>query len=218
MRLRWRCLPVFVGAIGAIGVLACGSDDKTLIVIESEPVAKAAVATEGPILPETPTLSVLSDYKHELVETQRWLNSEPTTIKQLRDAGQVVLIDFWTYSCYNCVNTFPSLKAWHEKYSDQGLTILGVHSPEFEFEKKYENVVAAAEEHGLKYPIVQDNDFHTWRAFGNHYWPSIFLIDADGNLRYRHIGEGAYAETEQAVRALLTEAGNDVSAGSPVYQ
>ncbi len=123
--------------------------------------------------------------------------------------GKVVLIDFWTYTCINCIRTIPYLKDWHEKYSDKGLVIIGVHTPEFEFEKEFENVKMAAEKYEIKYPIVQDNDYATWTAFRNRYWPRKYLIDKDGFIRYDHAGEGAYAETENKIQELLLEAGMD---------
>ncbi|MEK7505882.1 MAG: redoxin family protein, partial [Patescibacteria group bacterium] len=115
------------------------------------------------------------------------------------------LLDFWTYSCINCQRTFPYLNSWHEKYADKGFVIVGMHTPEFEFEKKYENVVAAAKMFGLKYPIVQDNDYGTWRAYGNQYWPRHYLIDIDGYIVEDHIGEGGYEETEKKIQELLAE-------------
>ena len=145
----------------------------------------------------------------KLRNTGAWINSEPFTLESRR--GEVVLIDFWTFSCVNCIRTLPYLKSWHEKYAGSGLVILGVHSPEFEFEKVLENVQDAVDEFGLRYPIVQDNDFGTWRSFRNRYWPAKYLIDKDGYIRYYHFGEGRYEETEQWIRALLEETGADLS-------
>ncbi len=125
--------------------------------------------------------------------------------------GKVVLIDFWTYTCVNCIRTFPFLREWHDKYADQGLVIVGVHSPEFEFEKKRENVEAAVAKHGMRWPIVQDNDFETWRNYNNLYWPAKYLIDKNGIIQYTHFGEGAYMETEQKIRELLAEIDAPVS-------
>ncbi len=141
----------------------------------------------------------------ELTEISGWINSEPFTIKSQR--GKVVLVDFWTYTCINCIRTFPYLRDWHEKYADQGLVIIGVHTPEFEFEKVRDNVVQAAAEHGLVYPIAQDNDFGTWNAYSNRFWPAKYLIGKDGFVRYTHFGEGEYAETEMKIRELLAETG-----------
>ena len=138
-----------------------------------------------------------------------WINSEPITFVEHR--GKVVLVDFWTYTCVNCIRTLPFLKAWHEKYADKGLVIVGVHTPEFDFEKDRDNVIEATEGFGLKWPVAQDNDFKTWRAFENRYWPAKYLVDKDGLIRYTHFGEGAYEETELWIRGLLEEAGVDLS-------
>ena len=138
-----------------------------------------------------------------------WINSPALTMEELR--GQVVLIDFWTYTCVNCIRTLPYLKEWHSKYADKGLTIVGVHTPEFEFEKVTENVVSSAEEYGLGWAIPQDNDFRTWRAYSNRYWPAKYLIDQHGTVRYRHFGEGRYLQTEEWIRDLLEEAGSDLT-------
>ena len=132
-----------------------------------------------------------------------WINGGPLTMAGLR--GSVVLIDFWTYTC---INTYPFLKDMQAKYADKGLVIVGVHSPEFEFEKSYENVVAATIKDDLVWTMAQYNDFITWRRYDNRYWPSEFLIDKDGVVRYTHIGEGAYAETEIAIQELLAEIGS----------
>ncbi len=153
---------------------------------------------------ETPDLPILGDAP-EFADTQRWFNSLPLTMKQLR--GRVVLIDFWTYTCINCLRTLPYIRAWDERYRDEGLTIVGVHTPEFAFERKASNVQRAIRDERLRYPVVQDNEFGTWNAFTNQGWPSKFLIDATGKVRYAHLGEGEYEETEAAIRTLLAEAG-----------
>ena len=190
-------------------------DALTEVQVQLAPPASAPMKVEAQSAASV--VPVLDPDPPDLVGTQRWLNSPPISIEELTARGEVVLIDFWTYTCYNCVNVFPSLKSWHETYDDLGLTIVGVHTPEFDFEKEIGNLTAAVERYGLTYPIVQDNEYATWRAFDNRYWPSLFLIDSDGSLRYRHIGEGAYADTEQIVRALLIEAGADLSGVAPVY-
>ncbi len=145
----------------------------------------------------------------ELTGGTQWFNSEPLTLADLR--GKVVLIDFWTYSCINCIRTFPYLRTWYSTYKDQGFVIIGVHSPEFEFEKKPQNVEKALADFDLKYPVVQDNDFTIWRNYNNQYWPAHYLIDAQGNVRYTHFGEGNYEETEAAIRQLLSEAGHTLN-------
>jgi cytochrome c biogenesis protein CcdA/thiol-disulfide isomerase/thioredoxin len=141
----------------------------------------------------------------EFAGVTRWLNSRPLTLAGLR--GRVVLIDFWTYTCINCLRTLPYLRAWDERYRDRGLTIVGVHTPEFEFEKDAGNVRDAIARSRLRYPVAQDNDYGTWTAWGNRYWPAKYLIDARGQVRYVHFGEGEYAETEAAIRSLLADPG-----------
>ena len=143
-----------------------------------------------------------------------WLNSQPLTTEQLR--GKVVLVDFWTYSCINCIRTIPYVKAWAEKYADQGLVVIGVHAPEFAFEKKVDNVKKAIADFKIGYPVAIDNDYSIWRAFKNSYWPAGYLIDAKGQIRYHHFGEGNYARTEKAIQDLLREAGSQTTASSPV--
>jgi cytochrome c biogenesis protein CcdA/thiol-disulfide isomerase/thioredoxin len=135
----------------------------------------------------------------------QWFNSDPLTIEGLK--GKVVLVDFWTYTCINCQRTFPYLKSWHEKYQDLGLVIVGVHTPEFEFEKDGGNVQQALLDFGIKYPVMQDNDFATWRAYHNRFWPAKYLLDAKGQIRYTHFGEGDYDETEAMIQTLLQESG-----------
>lgn len=141
--------------------------------------------------------------------TKQWFNTpdeRPLSLRELR--GRVVLVDFWTYTCINCIRTLPYLKAWDERYRDSGLTIVGVHTPEFPFEREAGNVAAAIEQNGLRYPVAQDNDYATWNAYANQYWPAKYLIDARGRVRYVHFGEGEYEETEAAIRELLAESGH----------
>jgi thiol-disulfide isomerase/thioredoxin len=130
-------------------------------------------------------------------------DSKPLTIDEFI-GKKVVLIDFWTYSCINCQRTTPYLNTWYEKYKDKGLVIIGIHTPEFEFEKKYENVKSAVEKFGIRFPVVLDNDYSTWTAYKNRYWPRKYLINIDGYV-YDHIGEGAYKETEQQIQKALSE-------------
>jgi thiol-disulfide isomerase/thioredoxin len=137
-----------------------------------------------------------------------WLNSEPLTAAGLR--GRVVLVDFWTYSCINWLRTLPYVSAWHERYRDRGLVVVGVHAPEFGFEHDLDNVRRAMSELDVGYPVVIDNEFTIWRSFENHYWPAVYLVDRDGRVRFHHYGEGAYEETEQAIQRLL-----DVDAETP---
>jgi len=146
----------------------------------------------------------------EFTGTQEWFNTdgEAVSIASEIEQGHVVLIDFWTYTCINCIRTLPYLKAWDNEYRDDGLTIVGVHSPEFPFEKEASNVEDAIADNDIEYPVVQDNDLATWSAWGNQYWPAKYLIDAEGQVRFTHFGEGAYGETEEAIRSLLAEAGS----------
>lgn len=130
-----------------------------------------------------------------------WLNSEPLTLQALR--GKVVLVDFWTYSCINCIRTLPHIKAWYEKYKDQGLVVIGVHAPEFAFEGDIDNVKNAVKKFGVSYPVAMDNDFSTWRSFKNQYWPAHYLINKNGEVVYTHFGEGRYDVTENNIRYLL---------------
>src|SRR3989344_6720269 len=139
----------------------------------------------------------------ELIYGGEWFNSEPLLLKELR--GKVVLVDFWTYTCINCIRTLPYLNDWHSKYSASGLVIIGVHSPEFDFEKNIDNVRDAVAKYEIKYPVVQDNDFRTWRAYGNQYWPRKYIVDKEGNVRFDHISEGGYEETEKVIQDLLKE-------------
>lgn len=143
----------------------------------------------------------------EIVGISDWINSQPLDMQKLK--GKVVLVDFWTYSCINCQRTFPYLKNWNTKYKDDKFVILGLHAPEFAFEKKLENVQKASKEFGLEYPIGLDNDFATWNNFNNNSWPAKYLIDKDGKIRYTHFGEGDYAETEKAIQDLIRENGVD---------
>ncbi len=141
----------------------------------------------------------------ELNGVMHWFNTKPLTMKALK--GKVVLIDFWTYSCINCLRTLPHMKQLWEKYKDKGFVLIGVHTPEFEFEKDIKNIGKAIKKHGIKYPVAVDSNMAVWRAFANSYWPRQYLIDAKGSIRWDHIGEGGEAEIEENVRALLTEAG-----------
>ncbi|MDO8406547.1 MAG: cytochrome c biogenesis protein DipZ [Pseudomonas sp.] len=135
----------------------------------------------------------------------QWLNSPPLTAQALK--GKVVLVDFWTYSCINCLRTLPYVNAWAEKYRDQGLVVIGVHAPEFAFERDVGNVTKAMKDLGINYPVAIDNDYKIWRAFNNEYWPAHYFADAQGRIRYHHFGEGEYAESERVIQQLLREAG-----------
>lgn len=151
----------------------------------------------------------------EIILGGEWLNvqgnigtNNPPQLSDFR--GKVVLIDFWTYTCINCIRTLPYLNSWHEKYHDKGLVIIGVHTPEFEFEKDVDNLREAMQDYGTEYLVVQDNNYDTWRAYNNRYWPAKYLIDKDGRIRYTHFGEGKYDETEEMIQELLRETGSAV--------
>ncbi len=132
-----------------------------------------------------------------------WINSEALTLAKLK--GRVVLVDFWTFGCYNCRNTLPTLKKFDERYRDKGLTIIGVHTPEFDSEKKIENVRSNVNKLGIKYPVLTDNEFENWNAYNVYAWPSIFILDKQGRIRYTHVGEGRYDEQEEVIKTLLAE-------------
>ena len=208
-------------AVFCLMVVACGSDSGGET--DGEPAAAAVsqppTPTPVPAPEPTPTAAVALEIDSkwtqymdagtrpapELEGITGWHNTEPFSLEDKR--GQVVMIKFWTFACYNCINTMPYVNAWHDKYADDGFVIVGVHYPEFEFEKDLNAVIASAKERGIEYPIAQDNNGETWRAYENRYWPTMYLIDKRGNIRYTHIGEGAYNETERKIQRLLDEPG-----------
>ncbi|PMS38148.1 cytochrome oxidase Cu insertion factor (SCO1/SenC/PrrC family) [Trinickia symbiotica] len=161
----------------------------------------AAVATAG----GTATAGQAGNGKTapEFTGIDNWINSPPLTQQQLR--GKVVLVDFWTYSCINCIHTLPYVKTWYQKYKDQGLVVVGVHTPEYPFERSTDNVKTAIKRFGIEYPVAQDNEYATWNAYSNQYWPAFYLIDKEGRVVYTHYGEGEYAQTEQQIRNLLAQ-------------
>ncbi|MFL5817292.1 MAG: cytochrome c biogenesis protein DipZ [Conexibacter sp.] len=192
-----------------------GGTSKLAAAATQQPAADDDAGTAAPAHARAAGRLHLKDYGRapDFTDTQTWFNTvngRPLTMAGLR--GRVVLIDFWTYSCINCLRTLPYLKAWDARYRSQGLTIVGVHSPEFPFEKEAGNVAAAVEREGIRYPVVQDNDLGTWDAYGNQYWPAHYFIDARGYVRYAHFGEGDYAHGEAVIRELLAEAGRRVGA------
>ena len=135
--------------------------------------------------------------------TGDWINSEPLKLKDVR--GRVVLIDFWTFGCYNCRNTLPFINGWHDRYRDKGLTVVGVHSPEFAEERRVENLRHEVAQLGIRYPVVTDNDYQTWKAYNVEAWPTIFLLDKQGRIRWMHVGEGDYDEADRIIQKLLAE-------------
>jgi cytochrome c biogenesis protein CcdA/thiol-disulfide isomerase/thioredoxin len=173
---------------------------------DSERASKGEKSSASGAEPSAPPLPVLGKAP-EFKDTQRWFNTggKALSLRELR--GRVVLIDFWSYTCINCIRTLPALRAWDDRYRKEGLTIVGVHTPEFSFERDAGNVKDAIAQNKLRYAVVQDNKYGTWNAWGNQYWPAKYLIDESGNVRYTHFGEGAYGKTETAIRALLRERG-----------
>ena len=180
---------------------------------ESEPAAPTSVLSSKPEpqpdAAELPIGGKVGDVAPDFVGITNWINSEPLSLKDL--LGKVVLVDVWTYTCVNCIRTFPFIKDWHLKYADDGLLIIGLHAPEFEFEKETKNVAQASADNSIVWPVAQDNDMQTWSAYENHFWPAKYLVDRDGLVRYTHFGEGSYGETENIIRKLLLEAGADLS-------
>ena len=224
MKLRQHVLSrPTIGLLFAIAAVACGGSDAPAPgsaggSASPEIAAQGAESPTPTIVPRPTPRSIdpppLPTYPEGVLEVygiDAWLNSESFTIAEKRTQNHVVLVDFWTYTCVNCIRTLPFLREWYAKYADRGLVILGVHTPEFEFEKDYDNVKDAIAREGIEWPVALDNDYETWDSFGNRFWPAKYLIGLDGQLTYRHFGEGAYIETEQAIRDTLTEAGWDVS-------
>jgi cytochrome c biogenesis protein CcdA/thiol-disulfide isomerase/thioredoxin len=198
--------------VAANGSSDCEGSGTTTIHAAARDASQATLLAAARALPDLGTAP-------EFTETGEWFNTgagghshTPLTLASLR--GRVVLIDFWTYTCINCIRTLPYLKAWNAAYARDGLTIVGVEAPEFAFEKDASNVADAIGQFGLRYPVVQDNNMGTWNAYGNEYWPADYLIDAKGQVRYATFGEGDYDKTETAIRALLAEAGHQVGGKS----
>ena len=225
-RIRPLAVGIMVLSLVSISVLgACGSDEAEVAdTPTAEPVKESTpVPTQTPeptVEPtEEPTVAApavnledLPTFEKDVRDIDAWINSDPVTIAQLVHDGKVVLVDFWTYTCVNCLRTLPFLRDWQEKYADNGLVILGIHAPEFDFEKELENVQKSVEDEDIQWPVALDNDMATWRAFNNRYWPAKYLIGTDGEIHYEHFGEGAYRETELEIRKALENAGYDVSA------
>ena len=225
-RLSGKLLAIGIALIAAaLLATACGSDEADPTATEAPVVEPTATATTEPtpepteIPTQSPTETpapVPSEpvelFEKDVRNIDAWINSEPTSIAELTSQGKVVLVDFWTYTCVNCLRTLPFLREWHDKYAENGLVILGVHAPEFDFEKELENVQRSVDDEGIEWPIALDNEMSTWRSFNNRYWPAKYLIDTNGEVRYQHFGEGAYRETELEIRTVLTDSGYDVSA------
>ena len=189
-----------MGALAAVAVLAIGCDSG----------GSPAAAVKNAAPPNVPASGEMPEFAGDAT----WLNSAPLSRAALR--GKVVVVDFWTYSCINCLRALPFINAWYSHYKDSGLVIVGVHSPEFGFEKDRDNVRMAIARFGIAYPVVLDNDFAIWKAYNNRFWPAHFFIDAAGKIRGHHFGEGNYELSERTIRALLTEAGATLPA--PIAQ
>jgi cytochrome c biogenesis protein CcdA/thiol-disulfide isomerase/thioredoxin len=212
---EWLRRVLGVGVLVGVAAIALGWDTGALtrlsvanttrieqaLIEHVAPPAAAAGAVAGAAAGRVPVEGQLP----ALSGAVAWLNSPPLTPQALR--GKVVLIDFWTYSCINCLRALPYVKSWYQRYKDQGLVVIGVHAPEFAFEKDAGNVTRAVHDLGITYPVALDNDYAIWKAFDNQYWPAHYFIDAQGRIRGHHFGEGDYADSEQLIRRLLTEAG-----------
>ena len=207
-----------LGALVLVGVvaIALGLDTGLLTRVSAGSTARIEQALLSRIGAGVPTNAAPADLANLPVEgvmppltgATTWLNTPPLTTEQLR--GKVVVVDFWTYSCINCLRSIPYVKAWAEKYKDQGLVVIGVHTPEFAFEKSQANVRQNVRRLGVTYPVAMDNDFAVWRAFRNQYWPAHYFIDAQGRIRHHHFGEGDYEGSERVIQQLLKEAGAQV--------
>ena len=163
---------------------------------QTQPQVDSIVLNQPAILPD---LGLAPELTNDI-----WLNVEsPLRLAGLR--GKVVIVEMWTFDCVNCINVMPWLKEWHSEYAEQGLVIIGNHFPEFAYEANLDNLKNAISEYGIEYAVAQDNDGDTWQAYKNHYWPALYLIDKQGHIRYVHIGEGRYSETEENIKALLEE-------------
>lgn len=188
-----------LGVTGAGGAIALDHAKKTM----PESAFKTANPTQNIVASTSSRASGAwqSQLLPEFQGISQWLNSEPTSIANLK--GNVVLIQIWTFACINCQRTLPHLTQWHQQYVDKGLKIIGVHTPEFAFERDVNQIQSTLKKHQIRYPVAIDNEYKTWKAYQNEYWPHLFLADRQGIVRYDHIGEGAYAKTEQTIRQLL---------------
>lgn len=189
-----------IAGAGAVTVLSSGLRKKAPEAVGDRP----STPSDGPSASGQESAASPLPQRGRLPEFQgisQWLNSEPLSIGALQ--GNVVLVQFWTFACINCQRTLPSIVQWHQRYAAQGLKVIGIHTPEFTFERDLANVKRALQQHQITYPVPIDNGFKTWEAYRNQYWPHLFLADRQGFLRYDHIGEGAYAETEQVIQQLL---------------
>jgi thiol-disulfide isomerase/thioredoxin len=204
-----RDSPVVLAIAVAVIVIAILFVMSTKAQVNTFPVPQGSNTSNASVLAQK---DALYQKAPELTGITGYINA-PQGLKLSDLRGKVVLIDFWTYSCINCIRTLPYLTSWDQKYRDKGLVIIGVHTPEFDFEKDYSNVQMAVKKFNITYPVVQDNDYATWNAYGNRFWPHDYLIDVDGYIRADHIGEGGYDETEQEIQKLLAERDSKIQMG-----
>src|SRR6188472_740408 len=198
--MRPKKILVGLLAIAAVGVLIVSSPE-----FEVLPQSATGASVRLPVMHGSPPSAPMKNEFPPLSGAGEWLNSPPLSPADLR--GKVVLVDFWTFTCINWLRTLPYVRAWAAKYKDQGLVVIGVHSPEFAFEENVDNVRKAAKARGVTYPIAIDNDRAIWSGFGNHYWPALYFIDAAGRVRDHHFGEGNYGASETRIRELLSASG-----------
>jgi thiol-disulfide isomerase/thioredoxin len=206
--------PAAVANTSAASGMAAASADTAAANPGAAMVAKSGsmMRAAQPVSETTPPLPVEGQLP-SLNGAVQWLNSPPLTAQSLR--GKVVLVDFWTYSCINCLRSLPYVNAWAQKYKDQGLVVIGVHAPEFAFERNIDNVKKATHDLGVDYPVAIDNNYAIWRSFNNEYWPAHYFVDAQGRIRYHHFGEGDYEQSEKVIQQLLAEAGHASATSVP---
>ena len=184
-----------------LGLGAVGAGAATLFDIDARKANPTTIASSS-----NAPANALPSASNPLPDFQgisQWLNSAPLARADLK--GNVVLVQFWTFACINCQRTLPSVVRWHQQYAKEGLKVVGIHTPEFAFERETNNIKRALQQHGITYPVPIDNDYKTWKAYHNEYWPHLFLADRQGFIRYDHIGEGAYEQTEETIRQLLKQ-------------
>ena len=195
----------YAAVFGIVGILVLAAGVSALVSQRDSPQTNLSAANT---LPDVPDYGPAPNFQGIVA----WINSPPLDLSQLQ--GKVVLVHFWTYSCINCIHTIPYINEWYSKYAGHGLVIVGVHTPEFQFEKDYSNVVAAVESDAIKYPVAMDSNSATWNAYKNQYWPADYLIDKNGHIRWMHFGEGDYNQTEALIQLLLKDAGYKTDAGT----
>ncbi len=200
-RRRQLLLYLGLGIAGAGAATAVGMVNKRNTSGGAIATTDASPRTASEIVPSDSALAAGSKGLPEFQGISEWLNSAPLTVNNLK--GSVVLIQFWTFACINCQRTLPSIVRWHEQYAAKGLKVIGIHTPEFAYEREVNNIKRALQQHRITYPVPIDNAYKTWNAYSNEYWPHLFLADRQGLIRYDHIGEGAYDTTEQTIRTLL---------------